>query len=440
MEEQHFVLGEEVLGKADRRLGLTDALLAGSYPGETGERQPVHTVYIPADRWAPGLTAQWGRQAVRAAEEQGGLQTLLKETLPGLEEDRSDVAALASSVRDKLTGEPVEDLRIDFEDGFGIRDDADEDHWAVSAAQGLSQELADGTGPPFVGIRFKSMEAPVRRRGLRTLDLFLAALLDTAGQLPEGLRLTLPKVTTVDQVKVMVDVLRSLEEAHSLPEGRLRFEVQVETPQIILGPDGRSAVAEAIHAAEGRMSALHYGTYDYSASLGVAAGFQSMDHPVADFAKAHMQAAAAQTGVQVSEGSTNILPLGSAPEMLQAWRLHARLVTRHLEGGIYQGWDLHAHQLLTRYAATFHFYQRGLSASADRLRTYAQGAEGAVLDEPATAKALAGYLQRGLTCGALTHQDVTEATGLSAAALAALARTGLLQDAAEQPADEEGTR
>ncbi len=154
---------------------------------------------------------------------------------------------------------------------------------------------------------------------------------------------------------------------------------------------------------------------------------------MAEFAKAHMQAAAAQTGVQISEGSTNILPLGTDDEALRGWRLHARLVARHLGNGIYQGWDLHPHQLITRYAATFRFYRQEFAPCAARLRTYAHGTSGTVLDELTTAKALVYYLQRGVACGALSRQDVTEATGLTAAQISSLTRTGLM------PADEEGT-
>ena len=102
-----------------------------------------------------------------------------------------------------------------------------------------------------------------------------------------------------------------------------------------------------VHAAAGRCTALHYGTYDYSAFCGIAAEYQSMAHPVADHAKLVMQAAAAGTGVRLSDGSTNILPVGDADAVRAGWRLHLRLVRRSLERGYYQGWDLHPAQLPT---------------------------------------------------------------------------------------------
>ena len=137
-------------------------------------------------------------------------------------------------VRRKLETEPIEDLRIDFEDGFGHRPDAEEDAAAVAAARALARSVHDGNAAPFHGIRFKSFEAPTRRRGLRTLDLFLGELV-RAGGLTDGLLLTLPKVTSVDQVQAMVTACQWLEDAHTLPAGRLGFEIQVETPQAILG-------------------------------------------------------------------------------------------------------------------------------------------------------------------------------------------------------------
>jgi hypothetical protein len=195
----------------------------------------------------------------------------------------------------------------------------------------------------------------------------------------------------------------------------LRFEIQVETPQAILGPDGTAAVARMIDAAAGRCTGLHYGTYDYSAALGISAAYQSMEHPAADHAKAVMQLAAASTGVRVSDGSTNILPIGDGTR--DAWRLHARLVRRSLERGFYQGWDLHPAQLVTRYAATYGFFREGLPAAAGRLRDYVGQTDGGVLDEPATAQALASFVVRGLNCGATDESEVAELTGLDRATL-----------------------
>ncbi len=330
-------------------------------------------------------------------------------------------ADVVGRVRAKLAAEPIEDLRIDFEDGYGAKPDDIEDADVEAAATALAASQAAGTAPAFAGLRIKSFEAPTRARGLRTFVRFHTAFA-AAGGTYDGVVTTLPKVTSVDQVEAMVFVCEQVEK--DLGTERLRFEIQVETPQSILGPDGTALVARMIHAADGRCSALHYGTYDYSAFCGIAAEYQSMAHPVADHAKLVMQAAAAGTGVRLSDGSTNVLPVGDTDAVRAAWRLHLDLVRRSLERGYYQGWDLHPAQLPTRYAATFAFYRSGLDRALARLAAYLGDTESGILDEPATARALADYVLRALHCGATEADEVERATNLDAAAIVQLARPG----------------
>ncbi|WP_415855886.1 DUF6986 family protein [Sinomonas sp. G460-2] len=424
------VFGDADFERIDSQLAGTDRLLAEAYPGDAGTRQPVHTVYVPADRFTPSLAADWGQQALAAAGEAGGIQRLAE--LVGLPAEL--VAEVAPRVEAKLGTEAIEDLRIDFEDGYlapgrSADPDATEDAEAVRAADQVAVAIAAGTATPFVGIRFKCFEDGTRRRGLRTLELFLARLVGVGGggpdSLPEGLVLTLPKVSTVEQVEAMVYAVERLESSLGLHPGRLGFEVQVETPQLIIGPDGNHPVAQLAHRAQGRITALHYGTYDYSASLQIAAAYQSMEHPAADFAKEVMQLAVAGTGIRLSDGSTNVLPVGDAAQRDEAWKLHARLVRRSLERGYYQGWDLHAHQLPTRYIATYAFYREGLPKATERLRNYVQQTVGAVLDEPATARALAAFVLRGVQCGAAGADEVRALTGLSEGDLTRLAHPRL---------------
>ena len=393
----------EVYASVDARLAESDARVEATYPGEAAGRQPVHTVYVPADRYDGALAADWGERALAALAEHGGALDL--------------PAEIGERVRAKLAAEPIEDLRIDFEDGYGNPGDAAEDAEATRAGRELASAVAAGTAPPFCGIRFKSFERATRHRGIRTLDGFLAALLD-GGALPPGFVVTLPKVTAPEQVGAAATVLARLEEVYGLAAGALRFEVQIETSQSIVGADGTVAPARILAAADGRCSGLHYGTYDYSAGLGIAAEQQRMDHPAADFAKSFMQVAAAGTGVRLSDGSTNRLPVGDRDAVVGAWREHLRLVRRSLERGFYQGWDLHPHQLPTRYAATYGFFREGAPAAAERLRAYAAKDSAGILDEPATAQALAGYLLRGLDCGALDAAEF----GLEPAVLQGFAR------------------
>jgi citrate lyase beta subunit len=402
--------------EADRILADADRALAAGYPGPRPGRQPVHTVYVPADRFGPGLAAQWGRQALKA----------LEAFAPGPGEFGAAMglpAGLAADVRSrvlaKLIGEPVEDLRLDFEDGYGLRGDDAEDADVRSAAACLAAEVAACAAPALCGLRCKSLEPGTRRRAIRTLDGFLAELL-SHGPLPGGFVVTLPKVTSADQVAAMTRLCERLEQAYGLAGGRLVFEVQVETPQLILGADGTATVARCVHAGGDRLTGLHYGTYDYSAALGIAAHQQSMDHPVADHARGVMQVAAAGTGVRLSDGSCNVVPEGGRDQVVGAWEQHARLVRRSLDRGYYQGWDLHPAQLASRYAATFGFFREGLATAAGRLRGYCERAGGPVLEEPATARALAGFLARGLDCGAVTEAELRALAGLDRLGLDAL--------------------
>jgi len=402
----------------DAQLAPADAELAQHYPGDRGVRQPVHTVYVPADRYDAATVTEWGARALEALDAYGATPGAFAASAgmpPAL------AAEVYPLVRRKLESQPIEDLRIDFEDGYGSRSDDEEDAAAVMSAGALADSLEAGKAAPFHGIRFKSFEVPTRRRGLRTLDRFVGELVRRGG-LSEGFLLTLPKVTSVDQVDAMVTACAWLEQTYALPERRLGFEIQVETPQAILGADGSALVARMIHASDGRCTALHYGTYDYSASTGVSAQYQSMEHAVADYAKAVMQVAAAGTGVFLSDGSTNILPVGDATAVARGWSLHARLVRRSLERGFYQGWDLHPAQLPTRYAATYAFYREGLPEAVARLRAYLGQQDSSYLDEPATAVALAGFVLRGLDCGAVDEAELTAGVGTDLPRLALLAR------------------
>jgi hypothetical protein len=134
-----------------------------------------------------------------------------------------------------------------------------------------------------------------------------------------------------------------------------------------------------------------------------------------------MQLAAAGTGVQISDGSTNVLPVGDRDSVHAAWALHARLVRRSLERGFYQGWDLHPAQLPTRFISTYAFFRTGLAGIGARLDAYLHGADSAVLDEPATAQALAAFLLRGVHCRAVAEDEITKLTGATLDTISSLA-------------------
>ncbi|MCP2320871.1 HpcH/HpaI aldolase/citrate lyase family protein [Nocardia amikacinitolerans] len=381
-------LPENVRARIEAMLEAVDADLRARYPGSGDRTQPIHTVYVPADRASADTPAEWGAAAVELLDTH-------RESLAEL-----DTAAALPAVRERLLREPVQDLRIDFEDGYGYRSDEEEDAAATAAGEILAGWSVDG--PAGFGIRVKGLEGLERRRAVRTLEL----VLDGAGGVPEGFVFTVPKIRAAEQVSALVALCEGLERGSGLADGMLRFELQIESPQAIVGADGGVPVAKMIKVAGRRCAGLHFGTYDYTAACGIAAIDQALDHPAADYAKAVMQAAAAQTGVWVCDGSTQIVP-DAEPEA--ALREHHRLVTRALRRGYYQGWDMHPGHLVTRWLATYEFFRGAIDVAVPRLRAYLErhDAVSGVVDEPATAEALAATVLRGLRCGARSEAELT---------------------------------
>ena len=348
---------------------------------ERSTRQPVHTVYGGAQLFAPDTTAKLGAIALRTLREYAPDAATLA-TAIGLRPDLAE--RIYPRIVDKLEREPVEDYRIDFEDGFGSRSDAEEDAAARTAASHAVSALKSGTLPRGIGIRIKNL-GETKARGLRTFELFLSTLLDgTGGTLPPDFVVTLPKITAPEQVSALAAACEELESKFGLPPGTLRFELMVETPESIFSRDGRVALPELVARGNNRVTAAHFGTYDYTASLGITAAHQHMLHPVCDFAKHVMQVALAGTGVWLSDGATNIMPVAphrpppggtlttaeraaNTTAIHGAWELHAAHVRHSLAGGFFQGWDLHPAQLPTRYAAVFSFFIEGLEDASARL-------------------------------------------------------------------------
>jgi citrate lyase beta subunit len=421
------------LEAAAARLRPANLAFAARYPGETSARQPVHTVYAGAQFFRHDSAVEHGRLALRALEEYAPTAAEFAGAI-GLPAD--DLAeALYARVADKLTREPVEDFRLDFEDGYGSRPDAEEDETAVTTAREMARGMNAGTLPAYVGLRLKPLNEELRGRAIRTLDLFLTTLLQASGgRLPAGFVLTVPKVTISEQAAFFSDVLDLLEPRLGLAEGTLKFELMVEVPQAVIGADGWSPLPGFLAAARGRLTGAHFGTYDYTSGVGITAAYQGMRHNACDFARHAMQVAFAGTGIWLSDGSTAVLPVpaheggaltpGQAREnrdaVHRAWRMHFEDVQHSLVHGFYQGWDLHPAQLPTRYAAVFAFFLAGHDAAAARLHGFlAKAAQaGDSFDDPHAGQGLLNYFLRGIACGAFDEAEVRERTGLSADDLA----------------------
>jgi citrate lyase beta subunit len=457
-------LSKTSLQEIDQRLRASSQVFTEKYPGETGRRQPVHTVYGGAHLFRADSAQKLGQVAERSFAEHAsdfvvfaraidlphanelpdvlgyapGLRQRLKDD-PDAVREENKAAWLAHTiytrVQEKLKREPVEDFRIDFEDGYGNRPDAEEDGHAESAAIEVARGQAAGTLPPFIGIRIKPFNEELRARSIRTLDIFVSTVVAGGGGLPENFVVTLPKITTPEQVSALADIFDLLEQRTGLPAGSLKMEMMIETTQSIINSAGRINLPLLLQAARGRCTAAHFGTYDYTAGCSITAAHQHMMHPACDFAKHMMQVSFAGTGVWLSDGATNIMPVGPHREtegkplsqdqieenraiIHRAWKLHYDHIRHSLIGGFYQGWDLHPAQLPTRYAAVYAFFLESLDAASERLRNFVEKAAkatlvGDVFDDAATGQGLLNYFLRAINCGAITKDEALRLSGLT---------------------------
>ena len=409
-------------------------------------RQPVHTLYGGAHLFTADTARKMGQRALKALSDHAPDAHAFAECL------RLD-EALAGRVHERvvarLAREPVEDFRIDFEDGYGPRPDAEEDGHAESAAREVARGLAEGGLPPFLGLRIKPLLPERLARAARTLERFLGTLLErTGGVLPPNFVVTLPKVTAPEQAAALASLLDLLEAHHGLPAGVLKVELMVESPRALFGPDGRLTLPGLVDAARGRCTGVHFGPYDYTASVDITAQHQRLTHPACDHAREVMQVALAGRPLALSDGPTSLLPVGPHKEGAQpltpaqrednrqvvhrAWRLMHTNVRHALERGYYQGWDLHPAQLPIRYAAVYAFFLEGLEMATRRLKSFVEQAararrSGEVFDDAATGQGLLNSFLRGHACGALSEQEV-HATGLTVAELRERSFTRILEN------------
>jgi citrate lyase beta subunit len=428
-EAMKTTLTPELLAPIVGALSRANAAHDTLFPGDFVERQPVHTVYGGAHLFKPETPTRLGSLALDTIRNYASDSSSFADCV-GLPNDE-----LASKVFDrtvaKLQKEPIEDFRIDFEDGYGNRPDAEEDGHAISAAQAMVRAAGMPGFPPFIGIRIKSLTEALRARAIRTLDLFLTALLAEGARVPQNFAITLPKVTLPEQVTALVQLLEILENRHKIAPGTIKIEIMIETPQLIVSSSGSCCIPQVLDAAQGRCRGLHFGPYDYLASCNIASAEAGLTHPACDFARQAMQVSAAGRGVMLSDGPTNILPVPRhrAPSggsltaeqisenraiVRRAMRLHFENVQRSLSRGFYQGWDLHPGQLVARYAAVYAFFLHSFDAAAARLKNFVEQAAratlvGDVFDDAATGQGLLNFFLRGINCVAFTENEAARA-------------------------------
>jgi Domain of unknown function (DUF6986) len=466
------MLAHEICAGLDRE----HAAFRARYPGPSGERQPIHNYYCAGDLFRRDLARTLGDLALLSLEEfapdfitfakaiglpgsdrlpdatsAGKLaQSIESEPESARREDRAAWLAhtVYTRVRERLSRVPVEDLRIDFEDGYGNRSWEEEDRDAAATASEIAAAIESGALPAGIGIRIKPFSEDLRARGLRTLDIVVTELAAKArGKFPARFFVNLAKVTVPGEVAALVNACAHLERLLTLAPGTLRIELMIETTQAVINERGEANLLRLVDAGGGRCVAAHFGVYDYTAARGITAAHQRMLHPACEFAREVMQVALAGTGVWLSDGGTNVLPEpvhradGSSALTAQqiaenraavyaAWKLHFGDVRHSLVNGFYQGWDLHPAQLPTRYAAVYAFFLESLEPAAARLRALIEkGREpsgGDVADDAATGQGLLGYVLRAVDCGAISEREAESLTGLAAAGIRGGSFAGIL--------------
>ena len=400
------------------------------YPGDRSDRQPVHTLYGGANLFKFDAPIALGRRALEILETYAPDHEVFAKAF-GLTGDGNFRKRIYDKVVAKLKLEAVEDFRIDFEDGYGNRSNEEEDATAVTAAKEVAKGMKENTLSPFIGIRIKPFTEEMKERGLRTLDIFVTTLVkETGGKLPENFVVMLPKVTIPQQPETLANFFDILEEELGLEKGVLKMEMMVETTQAIMAIDGTNPLHQFIKASKGRCIAMHFGTYDYTASCSITAKYQEMDHPVCDFAHHMTKVALAHTGIWLSDGATNTMPIGPhrgdlTPQQEEenrqvvhrAWKKGYDHIRHSLWNGFYQGWDLNPAQFPMRYAAVYAFFLESYDDAVERLKTFVDKAAratliGDVFDDAATGQGLLNYFLRALNSGAITEEEVL-ATGLT---------------------------
>ena len=401
------------------------------YPGDRSERQPVHTLYGGANLFKYDAAISLGKRALEIFETYAPDHKVFGKVFD-MDINSGFSNKIYNKVIAKLKTEAIEDFRIDFEDGYGNRSNEEEDETAVIAAKELAKGMKEKTLSPFIGIRIKPFTEEMKERGLRTLDIFVSTLVkETGGKLPDNFIVMLPKVTIPEQPATLANFFDILEEELKMEKGSLKMEMMVETTQSIMAIDGTNPLYKFIKASNGRCIAMHFGTYDYTASCSITAKYQEMDHPVCDFAHHMTKVALAHTGIWLSDGATNTMPIGPhrgdnlTKEQLQqnmdtvhhAWKKGYDHIRHSLWNGFYQGWDLNPAQFPMRYAAVYAFFLESYDDAVERLRTFVEKAAratliGDVFDDAATGQGLLNYFLRALNSGAITEEEVL-VTGLT---------------------------
>lgn len=353
-----------------------------------------------AGAWQPGYTLYGGAHLFGPATPEKMLQLArrwLKE-YPWLTE------TARRRVEQRLS-EPLEDFRIDFEDGYGARLSSEEDGHARLVAQALPQ----AEHYRRIGIRLKPINRLWAPRVLRTLQLCVGEL----SVWPRGFCLTLPKVEEVSQILWLLQELPAIEGQR----GPLPLEIMIESPQ------GLRNVSALVEAAGSRCRGVHFGPFDFLASCQIPQA--QRHHPLNQQARGQLLLTLSGRGVELADGPTTQLPLpihrnplpAQIPEnqksVRQAWELHRDEVLQARKQGFRQGWLLHPAQLISHYSALLQESEAIWPQALERLRLYLDEggkarASGSEFDDRATARMWVQAVAQAVDLGLIQESQLPE--------------------------------
>ena len=380
---------------AVRQLAVANRRIAAVYPGDSGDRQPVHTVYGGAHLFKATPRRSSARVALRALARVRARRA------------RRSRARSASTPR--------------VADGVYARVQRQARRASRSRTSASTSRTATATGPTpkrtatrsprrsevargpgrRARCRRSSASASSRSRGAaRAQPAHARSLRDHAGrgdgrQAAAELRRHAAEVTAPEQVDALAARMRGAGARAAVC--RRHAQARADGRDAAVDPR-RPTARRRCRAGRGRRaaasSAAHFGTYDYTAALQHHGGATSTCAIRPATSRKHMmQVALAGTGVWLSDGATNVMPVAphrarrlarrrSAREprvVHRAWQLHFDHMRHSLVNGFYQGWDLHPAQLPTRYAAVYAFFLEARPAATARLKNFVEKAAQATL-------------------------------------------------------------
>lgn len=405
----------------------------GEYHLSKTSVHPVHTVYGGAQLFHRNTLKKIGEKGIALIKNyfsEPPYCTVLsgESDVPLNSEIRQQVI---DQTINKLTVNPVEDYRIDFEDGYGLRDSAKEDEDAERCAIELSElfQKSDNSSAFQTGIRIKSFSLPTLQRSIRTFDIFLSTFFQNCDiQNVPFLSVCLPKVTDLKEVELLLSLLTDYAKSHNLNTGFLRAEIMLETPEFYLKSNGFAALREMVDSFSGSFNALHLGLYDFTSSLGVQSADQKYNHPYLDFLRFQTIMQFSKSTIRLVDGATMEMPVEKYKKsefaelseeecnankimIINAANAHTENIYHSMKMGFDSSWDLHPGQVAIRYLTLFTNYKKSFSAMRERFINFVENAARATVlngqfDDAATGQGMLNYFIKGYRLGALSADDI----------------------------------